>query len=191
MKNILIKQAMVIPLAAALLPILIAFTVPGYSSVSQHLSELAIVDHPIALIIRIADVVMGLSLLLLATGLLLWAPKRFTFTIITSCIVGASMMSNGVFVMGSPLHGLYGAGLILPLAPACFAAEFARGHQRDWKIVKLSLAVALFTMVYLWLMLFGFDPEEYRGLTQRIATLVMWGWYSIACYALTKGDPEP
>lgn len=187
LKDILIKQAIVVPFAAALLPMLIGFTVPEYSSVSQHLSELALLDHPIALIIRIADVIMGVSLLLLALGLLLSAPKRFFFTIVTSCILGASMMSNGLFVMGSPLHGLYGAALILPLAPACFAAEFCENR----KIVTLSLAVALFTMVYLWLMLFGFDPEGFRGLTQRAATLIMWGWYSLASYALIKNGTVP
>ena len=187
MKSILIKQAIVAPLAATLVPMLIAFTLPGYSSISQHLSDLGLLNHPVALIERIADIVTGMSIVLFGLGVLISAPRRFGFTAVTAGIVGASMMSNGVFVTGSPLHGLYGLGLFLPLVPACFAAEFGQ----NGKIVKLSLAVAIFTTVYLWLLFSGFDPEGFRGLTQRIAIIVMWGWYAIAGYALLSSGTVP
>lgn len=187
LKSILVKQAIVVPLVATLVPMLIAFTLPEYSSVSQHLSDLGVLNHPVALITRIADIVIGVSILLFGLGVFLSATRRFAFTAITAGIVGASMMSNGVFVTGSPLHGLYGLGLFLPLVPACFAAEFGQNQ----KVIKLSLAVAVFTMAYLWLMFSGFDPEGYQGLTQRIATIVMWGWYAAASYALLSSDTVP
>ena len=71
MKSLLTKQAIVIPLAAMLVPILIAFSLPGYSSISQHISEVAMLDHPIAPIQRIAAVVTGISILLFGLAVLL------------------------------------------------------------------------------------------------------------------------
>jgi len=45
------------------------------------------------------------------------------FTAVAAFVFGASMISNAVFTMGSPLHGLYAIGLSVILAPAFFAAE--------------------------------------------------------------------
>jgi hypothetical protein len=75
LKHFLIKQAIIIPIAAMLAPIFIAFFVPGYSSLSQHISETAILDHPIAPIQRIAAFVTGVSILLFGIGVYL-SPQR-------------------------------------------------------------------------------------------------------------------
>jgi hypothetical protein len=89
--------------------------------------------------------------------------------------------------MGSPLHGLYGMGLFMALVPAFFAAEF-RGAIGAHRICKVSMAVAVFNLSYLWLMLSGFDPEGFQGMTQRVATVVIFGWYSLAAYTLAVGQ---
>lgn len=70
MKNMLLKQAAVVPLAAMLMPIAIALFLPGYSSVSQHISEVALLDHPVATIQRVAAGIAGVSLCLFSVGLL-------------------------------------------------------------------------------------------------------------------------
>jgi hypothetical protein len=44
----LLRQSLWLPLAALLLPILIGFTAPSYSSLTQHVSELRRLDHPVA-----------------------------------------------------------------------------------------------------------------------------------------------
>lgn len=168
-----------------LVPILIAFTLPGYSSVSQHISEAALLDHPIAPIQRAAAFITGVSVILFGLGLYITNQRRFVFTLIAALLFGASMISNGIFVMGSPLHGLYGLGLFMALVPAFFAAE-ARGKVSS-NIMTLSLASALLSLGYLWLMLAGLDPDGYEGLTQRISTVVIFGWYSIAAYSLRGG----
>lgn len=41
-------------------------------------------------------------------------------------------------------------------------------------------------MAYLWLMMSGFDPPPYRGLTQRIALLPAFGWYTFAALELRR-----
>jgi hypothetical protein len=83
-------------------------------------------------------------------------------------------------VSGSPLHGLYGIGFFIPLVPACFAAESGLGRS----VLRVSLAVAVVSMAYLWLNLSGADPV--RGLTQRLAIVVIMGWYAYASHQLLR-----
>jgi hypothetical protein len=68
------------------------------------------------------------------------------------------------------------------LVPACFAAEVGQSP----KLLKLSLAGAVLTMVYFWLQFSGLDPQEFKGVTQRIAVIIMFGWYAIASYSLSR-----
>ena len=178
--SILIRQAFVTPLGAMLVAMLTGFFLPGYSSISQHISEMTVLDHPAALITRGAAIVTGASLLLFSLGLILSFSSRFAFTAIASALGGAAMMSGGIFIMGHPLHGLYALALFNVLTPAFFAAELGQNQR----IIKLSLAASLITLVYFWLQISNFDPHGLRGLTQRIAVVVMFGWYAIAGYGL-------
>jgi hypothetical protein len=184
-KSFLIRQAIVVPIVAMLIPILLAFTLPGYSSVSQHISETELLHHPIAPIQRLCAGLTGVSIILFGLGAVLIFGRRFLFTAIAALLFGASMISNGVTVMGSPWHGLYGLGLFMSLVPAFFASE-ARGVIRDNRVIQISLACALFNLAYMWLMIAGLDPPAYKGVTQRIATVVIMGWYTLAAYALAK-----
>ena len=166
---------------------LAALAVPGYSSISQHLSDLEVLDSPLAMISRIAAIVNGISIVLFGIGVLLISPSRFVLTAITAFLGGASMISNGVFITGDPRHGLYAMAIFLVLVPACFAAEFGE----DQRISRLCLFAAVLTMLYFWLQFSNFDPNGYKGLTQRIAMLVMFGWYSIAGLALLRSSLVP
>jgi hypothetical protein len=178
MKNLLIRQSLFVPLAAMLVPTLLALGVPHYSSMSQHVSELQLLDNPVASVMRVAPVICGVSILLFGIGAYLAAPARSTFTALTSAAVAANFISAGLFVSGGPLHGLYGIGFFIPLVPACFAAESGLGR----KVRQLSLGVAVVSMAYLWLNLSGLDP--FRGMTQRMAIVVILGWYSFASHQL-------
>lgn len=186
MKSFLIRQSLFLPIAALAVPALLALAVPQYSSVSQHVSELQLLDHPIAGLMRIAPIVCGVSILLFGLGVWVSGPSRYAFTALTSVAVAANFISSGVFTTGSPLHGLYGVGFFIPLVPACFAAESGLGRG----VERVSLAVAVVSMAYLWLNLSGVDPV--RGLTQRMAIVVILGWYSFASYQLLRAQrPSP
>ena len=180
MKHFLIRQSRVLPLAAMLVPALLALGVPHYSSLSQHVSELQLLDHPIATLMRIAPIVCGVSILGFGLGAWLAVPGRFAFTALASAAVAANFISSGLFVSGDPLHGLYGIGFFIPLVPACFAAESGLGR----KVVAVSLGIAVVSTAYLWLNMSGLDP--FRGLTQRIAIVVLLGWYSFASHHLLR-----
>lgn len=184
MHRILLRQSLFLPLAALLLPMLLVLGVPHYSSLTQHVSDIQLLDHPIADLMRVAPIVCGTSILGFGIGAWLSAPSRFPFTALTSAAVAANFISAGIFVSGSPLHGLYGVGFFIPLVPACFAAEsvLRRG------ILRVSLAVAVVSMAYLWLNLSGVDPV--RGLTQRAAIVLIMGWYAFASHHLLRAmDP--
>jgi hypothetical protein len=100
LRHLLIKQAIVIPLAAMLIPMLIALALPGYSSISQHLSELEVLQHPVAVVTRAVSIVSGVSIVLFGIGLALSSPRECAFTAICATLAGAAMVSNGIFVMG-------------------------------------------------------------------------------------------
>lgn len=180
MRHLLLRQSLFLPLAALLLPILIGFGAPGYSSLTQHVSELQLLDHPVADLMRIAPIVCGLSILLFGLGAWLIEPARFTFTALTSAAVAANFISAGIWVSGSPMHGLYGVGFFIPLVPACFAAESGLGRG----VQRVCLAVAVLSMAYMWLNISNCDPM--RGLSQRLAIVLIMGWYSYASYQLLK-----
>jgi len=184
-KSLLIRQAIVVPITAMLVPILIAFTLPGYSSISQHISETELLRHPIAPIQRFCAGLTGMSIILFGLGAVLTFGRRFQFTALATLLFGSSMISNGVTVMGSPWHGLYGLGVFMGLVPAFFAAE-GQGTIQDQRVIQISMGCAVFNLAYMWLMIAGLDPSGYKGLTQRIATVVIMGWYTLAAHALAK-----
>ena len=187
MNHPLLQQARYLPLAAMLVPVAASWFVPGYSSVSQHMSELELLGGPVAAITRAAAIVSGASILLFGLGLLGYS-RRYAFTALASAVFGLSMVSNGVFVMGSPLHGLFGVGLVAVLGPAYFVAE-SHGIDLPPRARAWLLAAALLTLGYMWLMFSGLDPSPYRGLTQRLAVLVMFGWYWLASGVLLRHRP--
>lgn len=181
MRNLLVKQAIVVPISVMLVPIFIAFTIPGYSSLSQHISEVALLDHPIAAIQRAAAVITGVSIILFGLGLLRRS-LPMGFTALIAFITGVSFASNGIFVMGSSLHGLFGVGAYsLMLVPAFFAAE-APTIPNDRVFRQLSLLITFISVTYIWSMNIALESAEFRGLIQRAFTVFYFGWYSVASY---------
>lgn len=180
MTKMFLRAAMVLPLFGMLIPMVVGFFVPGYSSIHQHMSELELLSPTIAMACRVGAIIAGGSILVFAFALLLHGSSRFAFTALTAAIFGVSMISNGVFTMGSPLHGLYAIGLTVILCPAFFAAE--RGEGRD----TISLAVAFLVLVYMWALMTGMDPAVTRGLTQRLITIPMFGWFGYASWLVLR-----
>ncbi|MEN5271722.1 DUF998 domain-containing protein [Stenotrophomonas lactitubi] len=182
-RNLAIQQAVYIPLGAMLALIAFAFTVPGYHSLSQHLSELGLLPGLPARAVQVGGLVSGSAIILFSLALLAYG-RRFALTVLTSSLFGVSMVSNGVFTTGSPMHGLYGIGIFSILTPLLFLAEL--GPQASTRMAWFARASSLLGMAYLWLMMSGFDPEPYRGLTQRLALLPAFGWYTLAALELRR-----
>jgi len=186
MSKALIRQVQCFPLLAMLCTMVAALWVPHYSSMSQHVSELGIIDHPAAAFMPIAAMIAGASVCLFGIGLWFHASRAFGFTAAAAVIFGIAYISAGIFPTGTAMHGLYGLTMFYVLVPAFFAAELPAEH-RTRLLVNVSLAAATLSFIYMWALLSGLDPQDTRGLTQRLAILVIFGWYPIASYMLLYG----
>jgi hypothetical protein len=180
MRQFLLRSATVLPLLGMFIPIMVGLCAPGYSSIQQHMSELELLSPGISLACRFGAIISGLSIIGFALGLLLSQGLRMPFTAAMAVIFGLSMVSNGIFTMGSPLHGMYAIGLSIILVPAFFAAE---SNRRD----RISLIVSCVALIYMWALMTGIDPKPIHGLTQRIATVPMFGWFGYASFTLLSG----
>ena len=170
-----------------LVPMFMGPFVSGYSSMAQQMSEYELLHSPAAIVVRTAAFVCGASFILFAIALWTAALKQYKFTAFAALLFGVSMISNAVFIMGGPMHGLYGIGIFVVLAPACFAAEFddADGSHT---VANWSMACAVYNLLYLWLMIARLDPSGYVGLTQRISCIPFYGWYCYASFVLLRAD---
>lgn len=178
-----IRQAMFLPLGAMLALIACGFAVPGYQSVSQHLSEMGLIAGWPRHAEQMAAAICGLSILLFSLSLL-GQGRRFVLTGVTSALLGVCMLSNGVFTTGSPLHGMYGVGIFSVLTPLLFQVEL--GPHASRRIGWVARITSLLGMLYLWAMVTGLDPAAYRGLTQRLALLPAFAWYAFAVLELRR-----
>jgi hypothetical protein len=182
MSRILLKLSSVLPWLGMLVPMAAGWLVPGYSSVGQHMSELELVGGAAAWATRAGALLAGLAIIGFGVALLLRAP-RMPFTAAAALVFGLSMASNGVFTMGSPLHGLYAVGMSVILVPALFAAESPdAAGRKDW----LSLSAAGLNLLYMWALLTKLDPAAIHGLTQRLACVPMFGWFGYASLRLLR-----
>ena len=188
MRDLAIKQTLFLPFGVMVTLMLVGFAVPGYSSISQQLSELGLLGgYPLALE-SVSAIIVGTSIIAFSAALVRHPSGRFSFTILTSMLFGISMLCNGIFSMGSPLHGLYGIGFFSILTPVLFVAELnTTGLASNISVASRFAAVAI--LFYLWLTVTGFDPKGFHGLTQRVAIIPIIGWYSYASYVLQIKKP--
>jgi len=94
-----IRQAIYLPLGAMFAAIAFGFTVPGYSSLSQHLSEMGLMPGLPANMLTACIAVNGAAIIVFSLALLGWG-RRFALTALTSMLFGVAMLSNGVFTTG-------------------------------------------------------------------------------------------
>jgi hypothetical protein len=157
---------------------------PDYSAISQHASELTVRPGLPHTLLNVAAIGSGLGFAVFAIGLWLESGRRLAVGALCWFVFGISMISNGVWPMGNPLHGLYIVGLTNLIAPSLSLLELPR--LRDNKIAYwLTAFVSVTGVVYLWLNLNGLDPQSYRGLTQRIFSSINSLWPAVVAIMLT------
>ncbi|AOE50926.1 DUF998 domain-containing protein [Kangiella sediminilitoris] len=177
--NFSFYQGISIPLWGAAL-IIVGLLAPGHDSISQHLSTISLYSSPWPLVLQIISICLGLSVCVYSIGAS-YILKRFAWFSIPSLAFGVAMIFNGLYKMGSPLHGLYGMAFFSPLVPIIFALEF-KERLNSYTFQVYSIITAILGMIYMWLMLTQFDPHGYIGLTQRIFILLMTVWYGVSIY---------
>lgn len=185
MTNRLIKAGAIAPVAMTI-PMIVGLLVGQHNSIGQHMSELQLLGGWPLWSVQLSAFVAGVAVMLFALGCFM-LKRGFSWTALVALAFGAGMASNGIFIIGSPWHGLYGMPIFSLLVPAFFVAEFQA--KFSWKpLIGLSLAASTLNLFYMWFLFAGLDPEAYRGLTQRVATLIMFGWFALAAWAISKPE---
>jgi hypothetical membrane protein len=160
--------------------------VPGYDWVSQHASELSLASGFGRTLFTITVLLWGASFVAFGLGLARLARWRSAGAICW-ILFGMAMCSNGLWPMGSPMHGLYALGLVSLIAPALCLAEIERLRSLRglWRV---TVFVSLAGIFYLWLNLLGLDPQTQRGLTQRLFSSINSAWPAFVAWRLLKAD---
>jgi hypothetical protein len=162
-------------LAAGLLPLpwfLVWTTIGGlflsdYSALSQHASELLAAGGAAAFCLKVAAIGSGLGFVGFGAGLWIVSNQYVACGAAAWMLFGLSMISNGLWPMGTPMHGLYAAGIVNLIAPPLAHLEVARWLPSR-RYYAITAFVSICGVIHLWLNLTGNDPAAYRGLTQRI-----------------------
>ncbi len=174
--QLLLVKAGIIPLPAWLLLATIAgFFATDYSAIASHVSVMTLEDGAAHQIANLAAWIAGLSLIAFGVGI--WTISGRTLSVGGLCwiIFGVSMVANGIWPMGGPMHGLYIIGIFNIIAPALSLLDVRDERLRE-KLYGLTAFVSFMGVIYLWLMLNGFDPEGYSGLTQRFFGSINFLW---------------
>ncbi|MDY8136126.1 DUF998 domain-containing protein [Aquimarina sp. 2201CG5-10] len=186
MRNNLLKQIIYLPILYFGTIILASFFAEGYSNIEQHASELAINKNQTAGdIFNIGIFLTGISLVLYGIGLRLNHKAQFSITSILIIIFGITFLFGVIYKIGSPWHGLYGIGISIIMLPLAFLYELKRENiNRFTKNISILSTILIF--FYLWAMIAGLDPAEYRGLTQRIFGGFTFGFISYTAYITSR-----
>ena len=146
-----------------------------YSPLADHASALGRRAAPVSSLVNIGFWLSGTAFIIFAIGLWARTKKLVCWGAICWGAFGASMISNGIWPMGTPMHGLYALGLVSIIAPAISALEL-EPLRDDKLIVGYTVFASLAAVFYLWLNLTGNDPAQFRGLTQRVFSSVNALW---------------
>jgi hypothetical membrane protein len=156
---------------------------PGYSAISQHGSELTLLPGVPHVMLDIAAIGTGVAFIAFAIGMWLESGKKLAIGAAAFIIFGLSMVSNGIWIMGSPMHGLYALGLVILIAPALSQLESQRLRNNRFAFA-ITAFVSVAGFVYLWMNVVRADPEHLRGLTQRIFSSINSLWPATMAYLL-------
>jgi Protein of unknown function (DUF998) len=156
----------------------------GYSWIAQHASELSIVPGLPQTLFKLVAIPFGLGFIAFGFGLMRLTRGR-PVGAICWILFGIAMCSNGIWSMGSPMHGLYALPLVSLIAPALSMAESERLRTMKgmWSV---TVIVSLCGVFYLWLNMLGLDPQSHRGLTQRLFSSINSFWPAFVAWRIWK-----
>jgi hypothetical protein len=180
--NTLVRQSWIAPVAMGAIMVFSLFE-PGYSSIGQHMSELVLGSPAAQIVIRVLPFATGASIFLFAIGV---GMRGGYWSAFIAALFGIAMMSAGIVPMGSPWHGIYGLAVLSVLLPVFYCLEF----EVSPGFKQVSFAVSLIGLAYMWFLLVGLDPMDYRGLTQRSHSALSFGWFFLAARGYPNAVPS-
>lgn len=180
----LLRQAHLIWLAS-IVNIGIGFFIPGFNPIAQSISEVALEAPGFAYTHRLADIVIGVSMIGFGVALNALSSRRVTLSMISVTLLGLSMASAGIWTLESPLHLLYNLSIFMILVPVSCALEL-KDVLCSRRFEAVCLLVSFIHGLVFWCIYAGFIPVEYNGLIQRIWAVIGMGWFGVSAYVLTQ-----
>ena len=169
-------QSGTIPLPAWLgISTIASLIATDYNMFASHVSVMTLQDKHAHTLANAAALLTGGSLITFGLGVWITARQVFSGAAICWILFGISMVANGIWPMGGPMHGLYIIGIFNILAPALTLIDI-NNPDLTRKLRGFTVFVSLMSVLYLWLLLNGFDPAGYSGLTQRIFASIGYSW---------------
>lgn len=170
----------------------LAFAVPGYSHVSDTVSEIGQVGSPVERLFQVAMLAVDLCIVSFGLGLLYFARSREASIVPAAFVAYFGLVEIGLHVYPSPhpLHNVFGLSLTIGyLAPLALAFSW-RCLSSASALVNASWLASALILISLFLNispLFTRDlfPLEYYGIVQRSAHVLFFGWcayVSIRCF---------
>ncbi|PWK51819.1 DUF998 domain-containing protein [Pleionea mediterranea] len=180
--SLLIRQAHLIWIVSVI-NIGLGVFIPGFDFFAKSISHVALEAPVFAYTHRVADIVIGVSMCVFALGSQVISPNRFSVSMLSTFLLGISMISAGIWTLESPLHLLYNLSIFMIIVPMAFALEF-KNTIKSAAFENFSVAVTLLHVFMFWMIYAGFIPAEFNGLIQRIWAIPTMGWFGITAYML-------
>lgn len=131
-----------------------AVLAPGYNPLAQHASELMQAPMLASICGRIAAIGSGMGFVAFSIGVWRESGRRIAVGAICWLVFGISMLTNGLWPMGHPMHGFYTIGIANIIAPAMSHIELS-AWSANRRAYAVTAAVSIASIVYLWLNVVG------------------------------------
>ncbi|XOV78236.1 MAG: DUF998 domain-containing protein [Aestuariibacter sp.] len=168
----------------------IGLLIPGFDVFAKSISHVAMEAPVFAITHRAADIIIGLSMCIFSIGIYRLTKATFSVAALTVMLLGASMISAGVWTLNSPLHLLYNLSIFMILIPVCTALEF-KGEVNSRRFERLSVMLSFIHVLMFWLIYAGFIPASYNGLVQRMWAIPTMAWFGYAAFVLLNNRTQP
>jgi hypothetical membrane protein len=191
MTRVLLRSGVAAPVLYFATLIAASLTWPGYSHVTQYVSELGSAAAPHPWLFNLGIVATGLAGILGGVGVasaLALEGRRVSGALAGVALAswGVGMVFGGVFAMPNPLHNGFGLVLALPLVPPLLAVALRGRASRGLNLFLLAWFLATAALLAV---MFGVGELVTRanvGLWQRGLALAMIPGIGIACAALAR-----
>jgi len=160
-----------------------------YNPFASHVSAMTLQDGIAHSLANAAALLSGGALVVFGISIWFLSQRLFSAGALCWILFGISMIANGIWPMGSPLHGLYIIGLFNVLAPALSLLDLKSETLRA-RLHKVTMFCSLASVCYLWILLNDFDPEGYSGLTQRVFGAINLFWPFSLALQVSQGRHE-